>query len=159
MFLGLGWQRLMSHLIKPNKSRANVHMIGLEHSLSHFVPLANSSQASTASGYALDIIGKGAMTFNENKISNILYILCAQRNFLSIGKIIDLGHTVYFNSTHCVVFDKEKRVCMHGLRTPTSCLYNLVSHALVPLLLTCVALLPSDEPLVSPLQVISPYSI
>lgn len=82
-------------------SGANVHMTGEGRHLSHFVPLATSSKVATAGGFALDIKGKGALTFNDNKISDILYVPSARRNLISIGKITDLGHTVCFNSTHC----------------------------------------------------------
>lgn len=107
-------------------SGVNTHITGDSVGLTNYVSLSSGSTVATAGGATLDIKGKGNLSFDENKVNNVLYVPSARRNLLSVGSLADLGHTVSFMSEQCIVLDKNQNLRMYGIRDPCSRLYTMV---------------------------------
>jgi hypothetical protein len=65
---------------------------------------------------------------------NVLYVPGVKSNLLSIGKFIDLGHVVLFNSTHCLNFDHDQpdKIFLRAFRDSKSKLYKVQSKLTYP---------------------------
>ena len=87
-----------------------------------------------ANGQVLVVIAKGNVKIEElskeiKTIHNVHYVPGVKSNLLSIGKFIDLGHVVLFNSTLCLIFDRDQpdQVFLRAFRIPKKKLYKVLS--------------------------------
>jgi hypothetical protein len=94
---------------------------------------SNVSSIRIANGQVLAVIAKGNVkieeSFGEMKtICNVLYVPRIKLNLL-VGKFTDLGHVILFNSTHCLIFDRDQpdQVFLRAFRDLKSKLYKILS--------------------------------
>jgi hypothetical protein len=112
-------------------SGASSHITGNERLVSNITTSAVPS-IRTANGQVLPVTAKGNVTIQEvtgeiKSIRNVLYVPGVRSNLLSVGKFADLGHVVLFNSTQCLIFDKDDpdSVYLRAHRDKNSKFYRL----------------------------------
>jgi len=81
------------------------------------------------------VAGQGSVTTLDisgeiKQIHNILYVPGVKTNLFSVGKLIDAGYRVLFESKTCTIYDKDKKsdIFFQGIRDPRNNLYRVLNR-------------------------------
>lgn len=131
-------------------SGASSHVTGSSDFLSEVSPSSITS-IRTAAGQILPVAHKGTVKFKDcevKSVHDILYVPGVKTNLLSVGRFADLGHTIVFNSTSCLIYDIDypSNIFLQAHRDHRTKLYRLTA---TPMVSTEPALLTTHTPKVS----------
>ena len=89
----------------------NSHVIGNSQIVTN-QSRSNVSTIRTANGQVLAVTTKRNVKIEKSSreiktIYNVLYVPGVKSNLL-VGKFMDLRHVILFNSTHCLIFDRDQ---------------------------------------------------
>ena len=98
---------------------------------------SSTSTIRTAAGQILPVVHKGNVNFSDKSVKtvrDVLYVPGVKTNLLSVGRFTDLGHTVLFNSSSCLIFEKlePEKIFLQATRDPRTKLYRLLGKPLLP---------------------------
>ena len=90
-------------------SGASSHVTGNPKLLSH-MSSSTVLHIRTAAGQAMPVAGQGSVNTTDSSgaiktISQILYVPDVKTNLLSVGRLTDIGYTVVFETTQCIITD------------------------------------------------------
>ena len=114
-------------------SGASSHVTGNPKLLSH-MSSSTVPHIRTAGGQAMPIARQGSVNTTDSSgaiktISQILYVLGVMTNLLSIGRLTDIGYTIVFETTQCIITDtyNDKAILLQGTCDPRNNLYRITS--------------------------------
>ena len=112
-------------------SGASSHVTGNSHLLRDITD-SRIPHIKTAGGQLMPVAGQGTViTSNSSReikeIHRVLYLPGVKTNLLSVGKLIDIGYKVLFESTKCIIYDRKfpKQIFLSGTWDPNNKLYRI----------------------------------
>ena len=114
-------------------SGASSHVIGKPNVL---IDTSHSSISSirTAGGQVLPVKYKGHVSFSDHEVKtvqDVLYVPGVQTNLLSVGRFVNLGHTILFKSNTYLIYNitYPERVFLQAHRDRRTKLYKLTAKS------------------------------
>jgi len=84
----------------------------------------------TTGGQIMPVQGQGTVTITDcsgkiKDVHHVIYVPSIKTSLFSVGKLIDLGYRVLFESTQCSIYDKNQpdQLLLHGTRDIRNNLY------------------------------------